>query len=65
MGVQGKKIAARKFGGNTACVINIGKDKVKYVTESVIYLGCLITNNLVWDAHIERRATLMLKTVNK
>ena len=53
MGVQGKKIAARKFGGNTTSVINIGKDKVKYLTESVLYLGCLITNNLVWDAHID------------
>ena len=28
MGVQGKKIAARKFGGNTTSLTNIGKDKV-------------------------------------
>ena len=64
MGFQGKKVAARVFGkGRPRCEINIGSDKFRFAVGPVLYLGCLFSPDLRWDAHISRRAALLLKTV--
>ncbi len=51
LGVQGKKTAARKWGSEETLPLIIGGAIVKYVEETVLYLGCLFAPSLRLDKH--------------